>query len=366
MRTVLITTEIAQMLADSLEHLGAHAWVVRERDHATPTPEVLVIVGAGPEFGSLERLLSSWPKRPFTILWALEPFPPPDLPEDTVRRGQRMAEVDARLRLPENRLGVTLRHILPNGLRERASRLRARLTAGSGALIDRGHQAAPGRIDRHAFRRLRWVTRNVQAGSIGHVMVTNTNAVRILADHGIHATRAPVGYHRWMGGDLSRARDIDVAFLGNPAGARAGRLATIKEELAQLGIALTVPLPIWERSERTAFLSRTRVLVNLRSNSWHPELERFVLAAANGALVVSEAPIPATEPFVNATHFVAVPANEIPDTVAHYIDHENERRAIADNAHELVTTEVTMAAVAHRVLAVAAGIGLFDDSEHRK
>ncbi len=263
-----------------------------------------------------------------------------------------MAQADSLMRLPDNRFGASARKLLPRRLRSRAAALRATAAGARRSLVDRGHEVLLPHADREAFRRLRWIGENVASGRIDHVMIASRPAQQTLGEHGIPSSYIPVGWHPRMGTNLGRARDIDVLFLGRTRGERGARLANLRCALMEQGVELVVPPLATTREQRTQLLNRTRVLLNMRGASWNPELARFVLGAGCGALVVSEA-ISATEPFERGTHFVAADTGDLPSVIARSLSDEESWREITSAAHELVTTHVTMGAVAAHVLHAA-------------
>ncbi len=75
----------------------------------------------------------------------------------------------------------------------------------------------------------------------------------------------------------------------------------------------------------------------------------MLLAAPNGALLLSE-PVSDSGPFVAGRHFAVARVEDMLGAVQHYLQHEDERSAIARSAQALVTQELTMAAMARRFL----------------
>ena len=127
-------------------------------------------------------------------------------------------------------------------------------------------------------------------------------------------------------------------------------LEELRRELVALDLDLVVPSEPVFGAKRSELLNRSKTILNLRSNTWHPELVRFVLAAACGTAIVTDPPASFTEPFVEGEHFLMA---EIPDLaeVLHELSRNEPRRAhIARNATELVTRDLTMTAVARRML----------------
>lgn len=63
---------------------------------------------------------------------------------------------------------------------------------------------------------------------------------------------------------------------------------------------------------------------------------------ANKALVISE-PMYKPDPYVPGKHYVSATIEEMPEVIRHYLAHDEERERIANEGHQLVTQEVTMA-----------------------
>lgn len=337
------------MLATALRSHGACAWLTGGDEPFQPPPDIVVLFGQGPEFATLE-VPCTVPAgtRPKVVLWALDPLPPPGLPSSVVRWQLLLAATRLRLRggAPAGRRTPLswLRGHVKRGIRD--------VAAGSSPFADPARRARSGVTAAMWFLRLQWITRRVAAGWIDHVMGTNSAMVETLRERGIEAALMPVGYHPAMGRDEGLPRDFDAVFLGSLDSwvpARAERLRAISTGLATRGIEVNAQSGLWG-AERAAFLNRAKIIVNVRTNTWHPELIRFVLASACGVMIVSETPETYTEPFRAGTHFVAAPTSEIPDVVAHYLAHDSERQAMVDAAKELIAIHVTMDAAAVHVL----------------
>jgi Glycosyl transferases group 1 len=336
--------EIAAMLADSLIRAGAWAETARLGAALRERPDAIVLVG-GHEFRSREVIAYSAP-RPFLAYWALDPFPPPGITEETLRQGLRFATVDAKFRTALHRTSV-VRSLVPSGFKRRVAQGIRRLIAGRRSLLE---QEASGQneVERAAYNSLLFVTRSTHRQELDHVIVGNSNAQRVLHEHGVAAACLPVGYHPWMGYDEGHQRDIDLAYLGVPVGERQKRLTAIEGGLHRSGMAVR-QIGGWG-SERAALLNRVKIVLNLSKCAWHPPLERFVFAAACGAMVLTETPVSATEPFVPGVHFVAAAHDEMANAAVHYLTHEDERHAIVEASRALIRTQATMDAVAVHLL----------------
>jgi hypothetical protein len=116
-------------------------------------------------------------------------------------------------------------------------------------------------------------------------------------------------------------------------------------KLRRLGVNVTAcgdwaDPALWGEA-RTALLNRVKILLNIPRFTGEFAALRFILGMANGALVVTE-PVYDPFPFVAGRHFVSASMEEIPAVVLHYLQSEEQRRQIADQAYAFVTEELTM------------------------
>ena len=162
-------------------------------------------------------------------------------------------------------------------------------------------------------------------------------------EKGYDAVRFDYGYHPNFGDLMGLDRDVDVLFLGET---RPRRRRKLLDKLKHDGIDVTTR-GSWHRkdgalwgAERTRALNRTKILIHLQRYPGKVASKRFVLAMANGALVISE-PSYRPDPFVPGKHFVSAPVEQMPELIRHYIAHPAEMAAITSEAHRFVTEEVT-------------------------
>jgi hypothetical protein len=270
--------------------------------------EILWLQGNARWFPALCRQLGALPRRerPFSVIWHHEPLPPPKAAG-----------------LPRPRLQA----------REIVKTLIRRRTAND----------AYGNA--RALRRLR-------EQGIPDLLVVSTRARQeFLAEQGIAAQWAPMGYWPAHGADLGLERDIPVLFLGD------ARLPRRKKSLRYLrarGIAVQAAGnwsdPAFWGEPRTRLLNRARILLNLQRNPGELPGLRFILGMANRALVVSE-PVYRPEPYVPGEHYVSVAVEEMPRVIADYLARDGERERIALAGQRLVTGEVTAAGSVARIVA---------------
>ena len=64
------------------------------------------------------------------------------------------------------------------------------------------------------------------------------------------------------------------------------------------------------------------------------------MACSNRSLVVSEPVLPHCTEFKENVHYVSAKIEDLANTIVYYLEHEEERRQIVDNAYELMMTEL--------------------------
>ena len=163
------------------------------------------------------------------------------------------------------------------------------------------------------------------------------------AEQGYRAHRYDYGYHPNFGDLMGLERDIDVLFIGET---RQRRRRKLLQRLGDAGIDVTVR-GSWHKTEgalwgeeRTRVLNRTKIVVHLQRYPGKVASKRFVLAMANGAMVVSE-PSYRPDPFIDGTHYVSATIDEMPQVIRHYLEHGEERERITAVAHPFVTQQLT-------------------------
>ncbi|MBI5877156.1 MAG: glycosyltransferase family 1 protein [Chloroflexi bacterium] len=194
----------------------------------------------------------------------------------------------------------------------------------------------------HRLRIFGELRRAQTSGVLDVLVVTSASRAAYLRNAGFEPVVVPLGYQpERYGRLLDRPRDIDVCFLGNMDSPRRRRLVPpLVRSLARAGVEVSVQSALYGE-ERTRYLNRCRIVLNVLRAPQDFVGQRFVLAAANGALTVSE-PLRDREPFVDGKHIVVAPLDRLVDTVLYYLAHEDERACIAGEAHRFVTQELTV------------------------
>ena len=249
------------------------------------------------------------PKRPLFAWWLTENSPDPRWPSGLV-------DFAARLRIQTDRFLEPHRTRLPSNLR---------------SLFFRGHRL-------RVFGELRWVQ---QQGILDVFAVTSAARAHFYRRHGFDPVLAPLGYHPVYGKDLGLHRDIPVAFLGNMDSPRRKRLLPpILQALQKHGIRVDIKTRLYD-DERTRYLNRVQILLNILRARQDYVGQRFVLGSANKALVITE-PLASDEAFKAGEHLVDAELSSMAETVLHYLENPQERTLIVERAYRFVTEELTI------------------------
>jgi hypothetical protein len=308
--------EIAARHVARLEARGAEVTVSGYLDPLPGSPDTIFVFGPFGTLAPLIRQLNEFDpgSRPAFVLLQGEQLPNPDWPDWLL-----------------NRLG-DLRSALE---------MKAYLRQEDGSW-----QVRPGweRITRRSLR-LRYygdLRRLRRMDLLNGLMVWSRWTAAYLNDRGYPCLPLPPQRNPAWGADLKLERDIPVLWLGKVGSARRARnLQRVRSGLAQRGIELLVidgrENPYVFGGDRTRLLNRTRIVLNLLREKWDNNSLRYQLAAHNGAMVVGEPTLPHTA-FEPGVHWVAAPIAELAETIAYYLEHEEERARIAGRARELLET----------------------------
>jgi hypothetical protein len=165
--------------------------------------------------------------------------------------------------------------------------------------------------------------------------------------HGLPCLFAPWGgTSRWYE-DLNLERDIDVLWMGKLATRRRQRmLERVLAELRASGIRIHnvdgVENPFVFGEDRTHLLNRAKITLNITRTWYDDNFSRLSMAASNRSLVVSEPLLPHCPPCKPGMHYVSASAENLGQTILHYLRHEEQRLSIVETAYQLFTTELRM------------------------
>lgn len=179
--------------------------------------------------------------------------------------------------------------------------------------------------------------------------VTSASRANYLRQWGFDPIVVPLGNYAVYGGDMGLNRDIEVGFLGNTAAPRRQQLLPgLFKQLEERGIQVVVENNLYGE-DRNKFLNRCRILLNVLRAPQDFVGQRFLLAAANKTLVISE-PVNDSLPFVPGEHMIVTAFDDLAEKVHYYLTHEDERQALADRAHQFVSEELTAVNMVGRIL----------------
>lgn len=338
-----VLAELGEMLVAALRRCGAESNLVTSGDPRIVEADRVVLLGAGVEFDDALSTLERRGAHADVALWALDPFPPPDLPPSNVARGLAAGRRVNRMRRFERRAGA------PTGPAGRFGRAKIATRAAAIRVASGGRATSADMA--FAFERLGWVAAAHSAGHIGRVFASSPASVRVLDANGVPASYLPVPYDPSMGVDRGGERDLDVVFLGSSLDQRAARLAGLSGALASGGVTLTIVDAGCFGDDRTALLNRARVSVNLHKFPWHLERTRLQLSMACGAAVVSELPLVDPAPFEPGRHLEVAAFDDLDVAIVALLLDDERRRHMVEAATCLLRGGPTMDSAAAMLMA---------------
>lgn len=161
---------------------------------------------------------------------------------------------------------------------------------------------------------------------------------------------------------LDLSRDIDVLWIGKRrTRRRSNHIDRVRRELALHGVNLHVvdgiENPLVYGPARTELLNRAKIALQIMSvwydNSFHM---RFHVVAGNRCMVISEHLPPHYREYQPGIHYVSTDLGAITEAVLYHLRHEEARRTIAENAYQLVTTEMTFNTSVRKLMDLAAKV----------
>ena len=228
------------------------------------------------------------------------------------------------------------------------SRIAARVPLGSQLLA--GLSGKAGRL--RLLGELRFLLKSSRLSLLA--VFTGSNA-RFLYKFGLSSVRVPMGYHPSFGRLLGKDRDIDVVFLGSTRDRRRRRLIRgLSGRMNELGIRFVIRDGSPEHGsahgeERVNLLNSAKIMLSIMRQPWDDPVFRILLAAPNGAMVLSEQVCDAG-PFKPGEHFAAARLDDLVEAIRYYLANDSARREIANTAYDFVTRHLTMEQMASGLL----------------
>lgn len=165
------------------------------------------------------------------------------------------------------------------------------------------------------------------------------------------------GTERWYK-DLKQERDIDVLWIGKRGSARRSQLIDyVRDELKKHNVNLHIAdgeeNPFIFGDERTEYLNRAKITLNVTRTWYDDNYSRFSMAAPNHSLIVSEPLLPHCEAYEEGVHYVSAPIEKLPEQILYYLENDAEREKIVENAYALITTELSFKNQIQKIMNIA-------------
>lgn len=324
---------IAKMLSFELEQIGYDPVLFRFDDDIPTDVDYLLT------FGPYNKILPIWQKnactspsrRAVTIHWNTEGMPDLRIPFRIVKALAAMRSKIGRLSDSSSNFDHFLYSIRPI------------------STID------------HSFKRYRYQGDYEYASRRGwlHVLSDSSHIYsQIRSKMGIPTLYAPWGASRRWYQDLGLERDIDVIWMGTRGSQRRSRiLDRVFRELRSRGVNVYVAdnqeRPFVFGEERIRLLNRAKITLNITRTWYDDNFSRFTMACPNRSLVVSEPVLPHCTEFKQNVHYVSVKIENLANTILYYLEHEEERKRIVENAYQLMMGELKFEKSLRKMFAAA-------------
>jgi hypothetical protein len=192
-----------------------------------------------------------------------------------------------------------------------------------------------------------------------HVLADTSHIYsQIRSKIGVPTLYAPWGASRRWYQDLGLERDIDVLWMGTRGSQRRSRILdqvfkALKSKGLKMYIADNEENPFIFGEERTRYLNRAKITLNVTRTWYDDNFSRFTMACPNRSLVVSEPLLPHCPELKANVHYVSATIEALAETIMYYLEHESEGRQIVDNAYNMMTSELKFGKSLQRMFAAA-------------
>ena len=168
---------------------------------------------------------------------------------------------------------------------------------------------------------------------------SSTIYAQIHQSHGLPTIVAPWGGTPIWYNDLGIDRDLDVLWMGQRGSNRRSRsLDRIREELFKRGVEIYVAdnleNPFIFGKERTEYLNRAKITLNLTRTWFDDNFSRFAMAAPNHSLIVSEPLLPHCPQYIAGKHYVSAQKEKLAERIVYYLENDDRRKSITDDAYQ--------------------------------
>ena len=313
--------EMAVVIEDELKSLN-HSPTLFHID--SPIPKNIDILFTFAPYGSLQKIIlqvEEMPEqmRPIWVHWNTEGLPDLRLPWPWVRMfGSLRTRIDRMIQANSS----PLNRIIPKSLLNKLNRIGLRYRY----------------VGDYYF---------AHRSGLLHVFSDSSELyASIHRKHGLPTVVAPWGAtSRWYD-ELNIERDIDVLWMGKRGSKRRSDLIDlIDNELSARGyhvhVADNETNPYIFGEQRTQFLNRAKITLNITRTWFDDNFSRFAFAIPNRSLVVSEPLKDHCTAYKPGIHYISASREEIVDQIIFYLNHEDERSKIVEKAFDLSTNSLT-------------------------
>jgi glycosyltransferase involved in cell wall biosynthesis len=200
-----------------------------------------------------------------------------------------------------------------------------------------------------------WFESNLLAAPYARAMLDiHLSGVAAYRARGLRCFHLPLGYHPLLeqrDASVNSPRDIDICLLAAMTDRREEFIASNGDFFAARNCHLRlVPIGFAKTEEtrsylpalqRNALLQQTRILLNVHySDLSYFEWHRALIALANRCCMITET-CEGFAPFVPGKHFIMAKADDLTTCCQYYLEHEDEREAIAGAAYDFMREHFT-------------------------
>ena len=322
--------EIAQVFADELVALGHEPRFFYAGEALPPGIDVLLTHAPYGNLLDIDRKLRGMPEeeRPVWAHWNTEGMPDPRLPWAIIRPlGALRSWLGRQQWLRQNGEETVIKQFIQQHLEQRALRLRY--------VGDYHYAYKQGRL---------------------HVLADSSEIyARIRTERGLPTIAVPWGGTPKWYANLQLERDIDVLWMGKRGSKRRRDLLQhVRSELEARGVKFYIAdneeNPFIFGAERTRFLNRAKITLNIKRTWFDDNFSRFAIACPNRSLIVSETMLPHCSAYEPGVHYVSAPLDELADRIVHHLEHEDERERIIENAYDLTVNVIPFRKSVKRII----------------
>jgi hypothetical protein len=198
-----------------------------------------------------------------------------------------------------------------------------------------------------------------EKGWLNQLFDTSEIYTKIRSQMGLPTEYAPWGISSFWYEDLHLNRDIDVLWMGKRGThRRSSILDRVNKELRSKGVNMYIAdneqNPFIFGDLRTRYLNRAKITLNITRTWYDDNFSRFILAAPNKSLIISEPVLPHCREFQKDLHYISSPIENLSQSILYYLEHEDERQKIIENAYQFVTDELQFSRILENMLQIAA------------